>query len=219
MAEQSLFAEFRGVRFRYPGQVADLFEDVTLEIRPAGVVMLAGPNGSGKSTVLGLLSGRLFPAAGSVRVFGQDPHKATRAPDLGLITEPFHPEQGPLPVDLTVRQILTWLEIVDMVDSSAIASLLDELGLARSLLDHPIRILSKGERQRVMLLVVLARKPRLLLADEPLEGLDRETRRLIGQCLDRFEFRLLTPSGDEKEVHISSLFALPGVVAEHLGRP
>ena len=51
---------------------------------------------------------------------------------------------------------------------------------------RPVDRLSSGERQRVMLLVVLLRRPRFVLADEPLEGLDRQSRRLIGERLHRF---------------------------------
>lgn len=186
MDTQETSATLRDVGFRYPGHSVDLLRDVTLEIRPGEIVMLAGPNGSGKSTILGLLSGRLVPGVGHVRVFGKDPSRATRAPDLGLITEPFHPEQSPLPVDFTVREIVTWLEVLDGVSSDDAGPLLDQLGLGPSLIGRRVDTLSKGERQRVVLLVVLLRRPRLILADEPLEGLDRTTRHLIGECLHRY---------------------------------
>lgn len=179
-------AELRSVRFRYPRHTGDLLEHVDLEIRAGEVVILAGSNGSGKSTMLGLLSGRLSPTAGHVRVFGKNPASVSRAPDMGLVTEPFHPEQSPLPVDLTVREVFAWLRILDGVTIGAIEQGCNDLGLTADLLDHAVRILSKGERQRVMLLVVLLRRPRFVLADEPLEGLDRQSRRLIGENLHRF---------------------------------
>ena len=159
MNTQATLAELGNVRFRYPGQTARLFDGVSLKVYAGEVIMLAGPNGSGKSTLLTMLSGRLRPGSGRVRVFDQDPFRADRLPSLGLITEPFHPEQSPLPVDLTVREVLTWLSILDGVTDSAIDHGLDALGLVRPLLNQSIRVLSKGERQRVMLLVVLLRRP------------------------------------------------------------
>jgi len=183
MATQATLVELKNVRFRYPGQVAYLFDSVSLKVTAGEVVMLAGPNGSGKSTLLSILSGRLPYLSGRVTVFGSDPRGADRLPSLGLITEPFHPEQSPLLVDLTGREVLTWLKILDGVTDAAIDRGSDGLGLARPLLNRPIRTLSKGERQRVMLLVVLLRCPRLILADEPLEGLDRESRSIIGRAL------------------------------------
>lgn len=179
-------AELRNVRFRYAARGPDLLEDVNLTIRAGEVVILAGPNGSGKSTLLGLLSGRLSPSSGLLQVFGRNPATVSRAPDMGLITEPFHPEQSPLPVDLSLRRILAWLRILDCVTAAAMEQRCNELGIREGLFDQPVRRLSKGERQRVMLLIVLLRRPRFLLADEPLEGLDRHSRRLMGESLRRF---------------------------------
>ncbi|MCH8239514.1 MAG: ATP-binding cassette domain-containing protein, partial [Proteobacteria bacterium] len=91
-----------------------------------------------------------------------------------------------MPVDFTVREILAWLEILDGISSGDAGPLLDQLGLGPSLIGRRVDTLSKGERQRVVLLAVLLRRPRLILADEPLEGLDRTTRCLIGECLHRY---------------------------------
>lgn len=186
MPAQSLLADLRNVAFRYGRHLAWLLEDVSLQVHRGEIALLAGPNGSGKSTLLGLLSGRLVPTAGTVRVFSNDPAKVSRAPDIGIISEPFHPEQSPLPVDLSVQQVFDWLRVLDGATSEAIENEWAGLGLLRSLRNHPVRILSKGERQRVMLLVVLLRRPRLILADEPLEGLDRESRQLIGERLRNY---------------------------------
>ena len=117
MSTRTHTATLQNVTFRYPGDSEELLRDLTLEIRLGEVVMLAGPNGSGKSTILGLLSGRLSPTVGQVRVFGKDPLKAMRTPGIGLITEPFHPEQSPLPVDFTIRRILAWLTVLDGISS------------------------------------------------------------------------------------------------------
>ena len=179
-------ALLRNITFRYPGDNFDLLRNIALEVQPGEVVMLAGPNGSGKSTVLSLLSGRLAPTSGMVQVFGMNPQLVNRTPGIGLITEPFHPEQSPLPVDFSLRRILRWMSVIDGISVDDASPLLDRLKISTTLLNRRIDSLSKGERQRIMLLIVLLRRPGLILADEPLEGLDRCSRRLIGECLHAY---------------------------------
>ncbi len=186
MDDISSLAKFDGVCFRYPNSSSDLFRDITFRIDAGQVVLLVGPNGCGKSTFFQLITGRLQPSEGSVTVFGQNPARATRAPDLGLVTEPFHPSQSPLPATHTVREVLRWLYVLDNVTEADALDVLDRLGLPKRLLKHPIRDLSKGERQRVMLAVTLLRQPTLILADEPLEGIDKKSRRIIAECLGAY---------------------------------
>lgn len=176
-------AELRNVTFRYPGSVAPLLKDITLALRPAESVVLVGANGSGKSTIVQLLCGSLAPQSGLVRVFGADPARVDRLPSVGFVTEPFHPALSPLPVALTGAGLLSWLRVVSSVDNSEMESLRETLQIAPSLMRRPIGQLSKGERQRMLLLSVLARKPQLLLADEPLEGLDPVSRGLVSAAL------------------------------------
>lgn len=183
MNNGTTLAKLQKVKFQYNRYKEYILEDVDFEIRPGEVILLAGPNGSGKSTLLGLLSGRLKPSFGTVQVFEKDPTTVSRVSGIGLITEPFHPEQSPLPVDLTVREVFEWLKILDNVNSKTLKQVSDELGLSASLHSMPIQMLSKGERQRVMLLVALLRRPQLILADEPLDGLDRKSRQLMGENL------------------------------------
>jgi ABC-type multidrug transport system ATPase subunit len=186
METRNIIASMTKVGFAFKSSQTSLLNDVSLEINSGEVVMLAGANGSGKTSVLGLLSGQLKPCSGKVVVFGTDPCIAKRAPSLGLVTEPFHPTQSPVPVDFTIREIIAWLEILDNLEATDIYPLLAQLELKESLLGRRVFTLSKGERQRVALLTVLARQPQLVLADEPLDGLDQKTRQIMGQCLGNY---------------------------------
>tara|TARA_B100001123_G_scaffold118496_1_gene137951 strand:+ start:1949 stop:2791 length:843 start_codon:yes stop_codon:yes gene_type:complete len=182
----TVVATLSNVAFGYSGAAGYLLTDASLDLRAEEIVMLTGPNGCGKSTMLGLLTGRLAPIAGTVRVLEEDPCRCSRVPSIGLVTEPFHPDQSPLPVNLTIREVVRWLKVLDPVSPTALDALLEELRLDSKLQGRVVRSLSKGERQRVMLLVLLARQPHLVLADEPLEGIDQESRQVIGQSLRRY---------------------------------
>jgi len=179
-------AELHRVTFGFRGRASRLLRDVSVRVFPGETVLLAGANGSGKSTILGLLSGRLAPQAGTVRVLGSDPLQADRLPAVALITEPFHPSQSPLPVEMSVRRVLNWLEIIDRVHRDAARQCMDQLRLSDDLLDRRLDRLSKGERQRVMLMVALLRRPRLILADEPLDGVDSKSRAVISAVLAEY---------------------------------
>lgn len=182
----SPLCELADVRFRYAGTSADLLRAVSFCVYPGQVVLVTGPNGSGKSSLLGLISGRLTPTAGTVAVLGRRPDKASRLPVLGLITEPFHPEQSPLPVELSIANIIVWLRVLDRASGDTIDQCVDLLGIPRSLLGRPVCELSKGERQRALSSCALVRRPKLILADEPMEGLDALTRKMMGKALDDY---------------------------------
>ena len=175
--------EFRDVSIRFAGGYADLFSAISFDIHPGEVVVLAGPNGCGKSTILRLIAGMLRPTRGTVCVFGADPAAAQRTPEVGLIVEPFHPQQSTLPVSLTGTEVLNWVRQLDEVCADHARQLGEALHLSGPLMARPINRMSKGERQRVLLMVVLLRKPRLILADEPLDGLDSTSRKLISEQL------------------------------------
>ena len=175
----------RNVGFGFPGQRTDLLRGLSLEVRPGEVVILIGPNGCGKSSLLGLLTGRLRPSDGSVSIFGRDPWREPRLPDVGSIAEPFHPEQSAMPTEL-VCKAHSLARSIDNVGAGDVADMLDRLNLGATLIDHPLSMLSKGERRREMLATVLLRKPHLILADEPLEGIDRQSRERIGGALREF---------------------------------
>lgn len=182
----SVPVEIWNVDFTYPGASRGLLEGVELTLRAGEVAILAGANGVGKSTLLGLVTGHLRPARGSVRVFGKNPAEVQRMPAVGVVSEPLHFYSSPIPTQLTGREILAWLRILDGIDESRGRAKVAEFGIAEKLLSRPLHSLSKGERQRFLLAVVLLRSPRLILADEPQEGLDVRSRAMIGEQFRRF---------------------------------
>lgn len=158
---------FEQVSKRYDGHTA--LDALTLRL-DGGVIGLLGPNGAGKSTALRLAAGCLGPSAGRVRVCGADPAEANTRRQIGYLAE-----GAPLLADATVLETLDfvgrlWIRHRD-ARHVARDRLMDRLDLLR-LGSCRAGALSKGQRRRVALAAALLAQPRVLLLDEPTDGLD-----------------------------------------------
>jgi ABC-2 type transport system ATP-binding protein len=142
-------------------------EDLDLEVREGEVHGFLGPNGAGKSTTIRVLLDFHRPTAGSVQVFGLDSTKDSvqirgrlgfLSSDLSLFDH------------LTGAQHLDWFSKARGGHDPAFArSLVDRFDIA---IERPIKELSKGNRQKVGLLLAFVHRPELLILDEPTTGLD-----------------------------------------------
>jgi ABC-2 type transport system ATP-binding protein len=168
-------------RFR-GGQVA--VDGLDLAVPPGSVYGFLGPNGSGKTTSIRMLLGLIFPTAGSVSLLGAPmPGQAGRVlPRVGALVEgpAFHPY-------LSGRANLARLDAADLNAErrnagSRIATALDRVGLSAAAAKR-YRNYSLGMRQRLGIAAALLQPRRLLILDEPTNGLDpqgtREVRHLI----------------------------------------
>jgi ABC-2 type transport system ATP-binding protein len=168
----------RGLTKRYGERVA--VEDLTIDV-PAGVVAgFVGPNGAGKTTAMAMLLGLVTPTAGSGTVLGEplgDP--AAYLGGVGALIEgpAFYP-------GLSGAQNLAVLATAAGHDPAQIPGLLDRVGL-RARADDRVRRYSFGMKQRLGIAAALLGDPRLLILDEPINGLDpagvHEMRGLIGR--------------------------------------
>lgn len=162
--------ESRGLGRRYGSQWA--LHDCTLEIPRGSVTALVGPNGAGKTTLLRLAVGLTRPSAGSVRVFGLDPHgdAAEALPRIGFLAQ-----EHPLYLGFTVEEMLrVGRKLNPGWDDGAARRRIGELDLP---LGKKVRSLSGGQRAQVALTLALAKRPELLLLDEPVASLDPLARR------------------------------------------
>jgi ABC-2 type transport system ATP-binding protein len=151
------------------GQVIAV-NDVTFENR-AAIVGLLGPNGAGKSTLIKLLTGQVRPSKGQVRVLGEDPWDNRRL--LSILG--YCPEHDRFYEDLTPFQfveLLTRLHGVDRRQASKLSDESIELVELTEKRNSPIRTLSHGMRQRLKVAQALAHKPKWIVLDEPLSGMD-----------------------------------------------
>jgi putative ABC transport system ATP-binding protein len=171
-----------GMRFASGGRAVSVLSDVTLEVPARQFLAVAGPSGSGKSTLLGLIAGLDRPTAGSITVGGiditrldEDALARFRLDTIGYIFQSFH-----LVPTLTAEEnVAVPLELAGERDALPRArALLGELGLGDRADHYPVQ-LSGGEQQRVAVARAVARRPALLLADEPTGNLDSATGKRI----------------------------------------
>ncbi len=147
-------------------------DEVSFDVRPNEVMGLLGPNGSGKSTILRILTGYLHPTSGTARVAGCDvvSQSLEARSQLGYV-----PEDVPLYTNMRVLEFLEFMGRVRGVDNARLPAAVDDaierlsLGRVRTLM---ISKLSRGYRQRVAIAQALLGKPKLLILDEPTNGLD-----------------------------------------------
>jgi ABC-2 type transport system ATP-binding protein len=146
--------------------------DCTLTIPSGSVTALVGPNGAGKTTLLQLAVGLIEPASGTISVLGHDPRAEPLAvlPRIGFVAQ-----DHPLPRRFTIGETLRLgRELNPSWDDAVAQGRVDELGLSRR---QRVGTLSGGEQAQVALTLALAKRPQLLLLDEPVASLDPLARR------------------------------------------
>jgi ABC-2 type transport system ATP-binding protein len=146
--------------------------DCTLTIPPGSVTALVGPNGAGKTTLLQLAVGLIEPTTGAISVLGHGPRTEPLAvlPRVGFVAQ-----DHPLPRRFTIGETLRLgRELNPSWDDAVAARRIDELGLSRS---RRVGTLSGGQQAQIALTLALAKRPQLLLLDEPVASLDPLARR------------------------------------------
>jgi ABC-2 type transport system ATP-binding protein len=163
--------ECQGVRKTYPHFTLN---DIDLILPEGSVMGFVGPNGAGKSTTLRIIMGLVHQEAGEVRVLGHRmPTEQIAAKwDIGFVSEDMrlYPSQS-------IRFHMDFIRsIYDSWDEAYAADLLKRFDLVA---EQKVKGLSHGQRVKASLLMVFARRPKLLVFDEPTTGLDPVARREI----------------------------------------
>ena len=139
-------------------------KNVDLELAPGRIMGILGPNGSGKTTLIKIVAGLLQPSGGEVLVCGKAPGVQTKA----LVS--FLPDVNHLPTWMTIHGIIQYFNtFYEDFDPDLAFALLERLGIDQR---RKVTALSKGTREKLQLSLALARKARLYLMDELLEGID-----------------------------------------------
>lgn len=180
--------ELRDVAFTPPGAPAPLFEDLTLSLEPGAVVALVGRNGAGKTTLVRLLAGLIDPDRGQILADGVDLRQLV--PGWWRRQLVYLPQE-PTFINGTIRDNLRMLK-PDLTDE-VLESLLERAGAARfvhetekgldTVIENNGMTLARGVRRRLAVARALASGGRLVLFDEPTEGMDEEGVRQVYETL------------------------------------
>jgi len=145
--------------------------EASFTVEPGRIVGLLGPNGSGKSTFLKICNGLLTPSGGEVIIGGFNPGAETKT----IVS--YLPERTYLPDHMTVAHIIDFFTdfYVDFSREKAY-SMLESLNVDSR---ERLKSLSKGTKEKVQLILVMARQAKLYLLDEPIGGVDPAARDYI----------------------------------------
>lgn len=158
----------------------EIIKDISFELKSGEVFGFLGPNGAGKTTTIRMLVGLIKPTSGSIQICGYDVKKdfSKAMERLGCIVE--NPELYPY---LTGWENLEYFaRMLTNVDDTRIQEIVDLIGLTNRIHDK-VKTYSLGMRQRLGIGQALLSKPKVLILDEPTNGLDpsgiREMRQFI----------------------------------------
>src|SRR5437660_4865108 len=173
--------------FRRRYKEVEAVVDVSFTIEPGEMVAFLGPNGAGKTTTLKMLSGLIYPTAGSARVLGFVPWERPDAfrRRFALIMGQKNQLWWDLPAGDSFH---LHREIYSLPQAAFERTLghLTELFAVEHLTRQPVRELSLGERMKMELIAALLHEPQLLLLDEPTIGLDVVAQVAIQRCLKEY---------------------------------
>ena len=178
--------------------------DINLEIGQHGITGLLGSNGAGKSTTMNILCGALNPTEGNVYINGVD--LRTR-PELAKKEIGFLPQNPPLYTDLTTDEYLEYCAELRLMEKNKIKGAVEEAKERCGITHVGSRLignLSGGYRQRIGIAQAIIHKPRLVVMDEPTNGLDPnqliEVRKLIREIA--LHHAVLLSSHILSEIHL-----------------
>jgi ABC-2 type transport system ATP-binding protein len=152
--------EFSNITKKYGSKVA--LDNVSFNLEPGKIIGLLGPNGSGKSTILKLVNGLLQPTEGEIKIMGNPPGIMSKS----IIS--YLPER---------TYLNEWMKISDLINFFADFYIDFDINKANEMVialkldpNHKLKTLSKGNKEKVQLILVMSRKAKLYLLDEPIGG-------------------------------------------------
>jgi len=158
-------------------------DGISFTVSPGEVLGFLGPNGAGKSTTMKIVTGFLEASSGSVSVMGFDVSKNPKAVQalIGYL-----PEGAPSYGDMTVRSFLEFIGRARGYRGEAlkqrVANVVNKVELGR-VMDQSIETLSKGFRRRVGLAQAIIHDPKVLILDEPTDGLDPNQKHQVRELI------------------------------------
>ncbi len=146
-------------------------DGINLTVTNGKIIGLLGPNGSGKTTLIKLINGLLTPTDGKLTVTGKEIGPETKA------VVSYLPDSSYLNSWMTVEQIVTmFTDFYEDFRPKLAYQMLDQLGISKNV---KLKTLSKGNKEKVCLILVMSRNAKLYVLDEPIAGVDPATRDYI----------------------------------------
>lgn len=174
MADGNIILECKGICKSYK-KGTPVLENFSLTLGSGKIVGLLGPNGCGKSTLIKLICGILSPESGAIEICGQTRSEKTNA----LVS--YLPERTYFNEWMRVDELVAYFkEFYEDFDVELAYKMLSELGIKSS---SKLKALSKGTKEKVQLVMVMARRAKLYLLDEPIAGVDPAARDYILQTI------------------------------------
>ena len=154
---------------KYKKHVA--IDDITLSLPAGKIIGLLGPNGSGKTTLIKLMNGLLHPTTGDIVIDGYRPSVETKK----IVS--YLPDTSYLRENMKIKDALTLFEdFYNDFSREKAEHLLEDLDLNP---DEQLKNLSKGNKEKVQLILVMSRQAKLYILDEPIGGVDPAAREYI----------------------------------------
>jgi len=145
--------------------------NMSFDIEPGKIVGLLGPNGSGKTTMIKTIMGLMSDYEGTVKITGLEPGPAANKHISYL------PDQPHVPRWLTVNQSINFFsDFYEDFDARRAADMLDQMKIPR---DKKLKALSRGMQEKVNLSLVMSRRAKLYILDEPIGAVDPASREFI----------------------------------------
>ncbi len=163
----------------------EILHDVDLNVKEGQVVAILGANGSGKSTLVRTMLGIIPVSSGQVEVFGQPVGSGTPWADIGYVPQRIGAGSG---VPVSVREVVTSGLLhgktlrAGRAAKAAVAAAMEAVHI-EELANRTVTELSGGQQQRTLIARALVRKPRLLVLDEPIAGLDVPSHLALAETL------------------------------------
>lgn len=158
-------------------------DNISFTIQPGEVLGFLGPNGAGKSTTMKIITGFLAPSSGEVTVLG---HNVLKDPIAAQLEIGYLPEGAPAYADMTVSAALKFIAQVRGFSGDElkrrIQSVVEKVEL-QSVLERRVENLSKGYSRRLGIAQALIHDPKVLILDEPTDGLDPNQKHQVRQLI------------------------------------
>lgn len=169
MGQQDVLLSLKNVDKSYGKK--QVLKNLSMTISKGKVIGLLGPNGSGKTTIIKLINGLLATNSGEISILGKSPSTATKSvvaylPDVSYLSD-----------DMRVKDVLElFKDFYKDFDETKAFDLLEVLDISPK---DRLKNLSKGNKEKVQLILVMSRKAKLYVLDEPIGGVDPAARDYI----------------------------------------